>query len=278
LAQAISARISNRWRMEGPAHMERSLCTPSAMAPSEKTGREDQDTRKDAHLVKEYQKLAAKAAKKQQAQDSKLFELPPSMFLAAVGGDDAQAASTGDDNGEKHVKDDGKADDKNTDDKKTDDAKSDDNKAEDADAWKQQLSDKQRKIFDEEASASRKHAVHEFHYAKSDGTKELEEMQDEHARKDAHFVKEYQHCAESDLVEGTCPAVAPLGKGSRISGARPPAGAEGRALNSGPLLASRQRAASLLGAGRRLNGTADVVATSHGALATQRFRHAFFRI
>mmetsp|Transcript_87669 Transcript_87669/g.283202 ORF Transcript_87669/g.283202 Transcript_87669/m.283202 type:complete len:113 (+) Transcript_87669:459-797(+) len=110
------------------------------------------------------------------------------------------------------------ADDKNTDDKKTEDAKSDDSRAEDADAWKQQLSDKQRKIFDEEASAFRKHAVHEFHSAKSDGTTQLEEMQDEYARKDAHLVKEFQHRAESDLVGGTCPAVAPLGEGSRVSG------------------------------------------------------------
>jgi len=99
------------------------------------------------------------------------------------------------------VKDDDKADDKNTDDKaKSDDSKADDTKAaaepaEDADAWKQQLSDKQRKNFDEEASALRKHAAHEFHYAKSDGTKQLEEMQDEYARKDAHLVKEYQKLA-----------------------------------------------------------------------------------
>jgi len=51
--------------------------------------------RKEAHLVKEYQKLAAKAAKKQQAQDSKLFEVPASMFLAADGGDDTQGGAKG---------------------------------------------------------------------------------------------------------------------------------------------------------------------------------------
>ena len=55
---------------------------------------------------------------------------------------------------------------------------------------------KQCRNFDEERSSSRKRTAHEFHHAKSDGTKHLDETQVEHARKDALLAIKYQSSSD----------------------------------------------------------------------------------
>jgi len=129
--------------------------------------------------MEESNKFAAKAATKKQTPPSESIAELSSMFLATDFGDDAKAVLTGDDSKEKDAKSVDEADDKKAHDAKFDDSAEDNQSAaapaENADAWQQQLSEKQRENVEDERSAWREHAAHEIYCAILAGAKKLEE-------------------------------------------------------------------------------------------------------
>mmetsp|Transcript_154757 Transcript_154757/g.494859 ORF Transcript_154757/g.494859 Transcript_154757/m.494859 type:complete len:151 (+) Transcript_154757:3-455(+) len=113
------------------------------------------------------------------SRQAKREEKLSSMLLATDGVNDAKAVLTGDDSKEKDAKSVDEADDKKAHDAKFDDSAEDNQSAaapaENADAWQQQLSEKQRENVEDERSAWREHAAHEIYCAILAGAKKLEE-------------------------------------------------------------------------------------------------------
>merc|ERR1719195_2308781 len=123
----------------------------------------DEYARKEAHVVAEYarEEAAKEEAAKQEAatqeaakEEGNAHEKAPVTFLAAGGA--APKNSSGSE-----------------------------------DERKQRLSARARKDLEDELARLRKKARHEEYYAGLDGRKELSEMRDEYARKEAHVVAEY---------------------------------------------------------------------------------------